>query len=167
MPQAVPLAPPDASPALRLVMLGVPLLLMGLAFVPDPDWPGIHWDLLALGALLAALFGLAPRRLAYTLTPDALVIRRVLGRTTLPYAGMRARRSAGRLGVRTFGTGLPGYLTGRFTFGPDPRSQVRAAATRGEGGVVVEVGGAAHFLTPADPAAFLSALEARGAAVSP
>lgn len=166
MPQAVPLAPPEATPALRLVTLGVPLLLIALAFVPDPDLPGIHWDLLALGLLLALLFQLAPRRLAYTLTSEGLVIRRLLGRTVLPYAGMRARRSAGRLGVRTFGTALPGHFTGHFTFGPDPASRVRAAASRGEGGVVVEVGGAAHFLTPADPAAFLRALEARGAVVS-
>lgn len=167
MPQAVSLAPPDARPALRLVTLGAPLVLIALAFVPDPGSPGIHWELLALGVLLAALFHLAPRRLAYMLAPEGLVIHRLLGRTVLPYAGMRARRSAGRLGVRTFGMGLPGYLTGHFSFGPDPASRVRAAASRGGGGVVVEVAGAAHFLTPADPAAFLGALEARGAAVVP
>jgi len=165
MTQPVPLAPAEAPPLLRLVTLGVPLLLVALAFVPDPDRPGIHWDLLGLGVLLALLFSLAPRRLTYTLTPDALVIGRLLGRTVLPYAGMRARRSAGRLGVRTFGTGLPGYLTGHFSFGPDPASRVRAAASRGAGGVVVEAQGVAYFLTPADPAAFLRAIEARGAVV--
>lgn len=164
MTRRIPLAQAEAPPPMRWVVLGVPLLLIVLAFVPDRDSPGIHWESLALGVLLALLFLLAPRRLAYTLTPDTLVITRILGHTALPYAGMRARRSAGRLVLRTFGTGLPGYLTGHFTFGPDTVSYVRAAASRSGGGVIVESGGVAYFLTPADPDGFLRELAARGVA---
>lgn len=166
MTRRIALAQAEAPPVLRLVALGVPLVLIILAFVPDEDAPGIHWESLALGVLLALLFFLAPRRLAYTLTPDALVVTRMLGRTALPYTGMRARRSAGRLGLRTFGTGLPGYLTGHFTFGPDTVSRVHAAASRGGDGVIVESGGSAYFLTPADPDGFLRELAGRGAAVN-
>ncbi len=166
MTQNVPLAPAGASPVLRLVTLGVPLLLVVPALVPGQDPPGVRWEGPVVGLVLAVFFLLAPRRLAYTLTPEALVIQRLLGRSALPYAGMRARRTAGRLGLRTFGTGLPGYLTGHFSFGPDSRTRVVAAASRGDGGVIVESGGAAYFLTPADPDGFLRLLEQRGAAVT-
>lgn len=166
MSPTVPLARAEAASVCRWVTLGVPLLLVGLAFVPDPDRPGVHWESPGLGLLLLGLFHLAPRRLTYTLAPDALVIRRMLGRTALPYAGLRARRSAGRLGVRLFGTGLPGYLTGHFTFGPDPAPRVRAAASRGDAGVIVETGDASYFLTPADPDGFLQTLAAHGVSVA-
>lgn len=166
MTQAVPVARADTSLALRLLMWGSPLLLVALAFLPDADSPGIRWEPLALGVTLLLVFNFAPRRLSYTLESDALVITRLTGRTVLPYAEIKARRSAGRLGVRTFGTGLPGYLTGHFTFGPDTVSRVQAVASRGAEGVVVERGGAAYFLTPADPDAFLRSLAARGAPVT-
>lgn len=166
MPTPVPLAPPEAPPALRLVTLGVPLLLAVVAFLPDPDSPPPHWPLLAVALLTGLGFWLAPRRLGYALTGDGVIIRTLLGRTVLPYAGLRARRSAGRLGLRTFGTGLPGYLTGHFTFGPDPAVRnVRAAATRTGGGVLLDSGGRTYFLTPADPDGLLAALARRGARV--
>lgn len=166
MSTSVPLAPPEAPPALRLVTLGVPLLLAGAAFLPDEGRAPPHPELLAVALLTGLGFWLAPRRLGYALTGDGLVLRTLLGRTALPYAGLRARRSAGRLGLRTFGTGLPGYLTGHFTFGPDPAVRtVRAAATRPSGGVLLESGGRTYFLTPADPEDFLAALARRGAQV--
>lgn len=166
MIQRVPLAPAGASPGVRAVIWGVPILLVGTAFLSGPDARSTEWPLVILGVLLAVVFFLAPRRLAYALAPDALVVSRLTGRTALPYAGMRARRTAGRLGVRLLGTGLPGYLTGQFSFGPDGPGRVRAAASRGTGGVIVESGGQPHFLTPADPDAFLRALERRGAVVT-
>lgn len=165
MTRRVPLAAAEAPPSLRWVTRGAPLLLVAAAFVPDPDAPGVHWVVAGLGLLTGVLLALAPRRLAYTLTAEGLVLQRLLGSTTLPYAGMRTRRSAGRLGLRTFGTALPGYLTGHFTFGPDALPRVQAAASRGTGGVIVEADRGAYFLTPADPDGFLRELAGRGAVV--
>ncbi|MCP2015568.1 hypothetical protein L1280_002736 [Deinococcus sp. HSC-46F16] len=166
MSTPVPLASPESPPALRLVTLGVPLLLAGAAFLPDEGRSPPHPELLAVALLTGLGFWLAPRRLRYELTGDGVVIQTLLSRTVLPYAGLRARRSAGRLGLRTFGTGLPGYLTGNFTFGPDPAARnVRAAATRTGGGVLLESGGQVYFLTPADPGGFLAALARRGSRV--
>jgi hypothetical protein len=166
MNEVVPVARAQAPSALWWLALGVPLLLTALAAWSSGD-RGAAWLLGTLAVLLAAVFGLAPRRLAYSPEPGALVVTRLLGRTTLPYAEITtARRSAGRLGVRLFGTGMPGYLTGLFSFGPDAASRVQAAASRGDGGVVVERGNTAFFLTPADPDAFLRSLAARGVRVN-
>ncbi|MEF2278032.1 PH domain-containing protein [Deinococcus sp. YIM 134068] len=167
MSEVVPVARAESSPALRLLMWGALLVLLAAALVPV-SWeePPPRWPLLALAAGLAVWFQLAPRRLAYTLESNALIITRLTGRTVLPYTQITARRSAGRLGIRTFGTGLPGYLTGHFTFGPDTVSRVQAAASRSAEGVVVERGGTAFFLTPADPDAFLRSLAERGVTVT-
>ena len=48
MTQRVPLAPAEASPALRLVVWEVPLLLLVVALVPDHDAPAPHRELLGL-----------------------------------------------------------------------------------------------------------------------
>ncbi|GBF03995.1 hypothetical protein DAERI_010167 [Deinococcus aerius] len=166
MNQAVTLAPAEAPLILRLLVGSVPLVLVGVAMLALRDAPAVGLLVGVLGLLLLGLFQLAPRRLAYTLTPDALVVTRLLGRTVLPYAGMRARRTAGHLGWRTLGTGLPGYLTGHFTFGPDFTNHVLAASSRPDGGVIVESGGRAYFLTPADPEGLLRVLERRGVQVA-
>jgi len=166
MTQPVPVAAAEAPLALRLVTFGVPLLLLGTAFLPDPDGAKLKWLMLPLALGLLTLFLLAPRRLAYTLTPQGLSITRLAGRDVLPYVGLRARRTRGGLGLRAFGTGLPGYLTGHFTLGPGDPTRVRAAASRAQDGVV-ESGGVPYFLTPADPGAFLRSLRERGAEVTP
>lgn len=170
-PLEIPVAPAAGSPAQRLLLLGVPALILLGAFLPGPDGAPAPRSLLllllsALAVLLGLLFWLAPRRLGYALTDTDLLIRRLSGTTRLAIPEITARRSAGRLGWRTFGTGLPGYLTGSFTFGPDVRSAVMAAASRPDGGVIAEHAGRAHFLTPADPDAFLSELARRGATVA-
>jgi hypothetical protein len=165
-----------------------PFLLM--AFVPNPpDAPTVpHWELLLSAVFIAVLLKLALGRLRYCLTSDGLEIDRLLAITRLPYTGMQARRTAGRLGVRTFGTGLPGYLTGAFTFSSDSVRSVTALASVGSGGVLigVPVEGKSegrstfvlpphpatagqvlrwYFLTPADPQQFLDELAQRGAVV--
>jgi hypothetical protein len=115
MTRRVPLAEAEAPLLSRRLPPGVTLLLVVLAFVPDPAAPGVHWELLVLGVVLALLFDLASRRLAYPLAPNALVIRWLLARTAL----------------RTFGCELPADLTRPLTFGPDALPRVRAAARRG------------------------------------
>lgn len=124
--------------------------------------------MVALALVVFALFQLAPRRLAYTLTPDAVVIQRILNQTRLPYAGLSARRSSGVLGIRTFGTGMPGYLTGHFTLAHDEMGvgKVLAAASTGQDGVLLHSGDTDYFLTPADPQTFLTELAQRGAGVA-
>jgi hypothetical protein len=166
----VPPAAATASPLLRAVTWGVPVVLIAATFVPDKEaTPATQAGLRILALVLLAWFQLAPRRLAYTLTPDAVVIQRILNQTRLPYAGLGARRTSGVLAFRTFGTGLPGYLTGHFTLAHDERGvgRVRAAASRGRGGVLLHSGDADYFLTPADPTAFLAELARRGARVIP
>lgn len=147
MTQTVPVA--AQSPlALHLLVLAVPLLRLGTALLEGG--PG-GWATLPLALVLLAVFVVAPRRLADALTP--------------------AGQTEGGLGVRTFGTQLPPACAGQFTgghraCGPGHRRRVRAAASRTRGGVLVESGGAAYFLTPADPATFLQILRERSAEVS-
>ncbi|MFK7604300.1 PH domain-containing protein [Deinococcus sp. SM5_A1] len=161
----IPLAAASASPLFRSVTWGVPALILAVALIPDREnTPLLRGLLTALALLIFALFQLAPRRLAYTLTPDAVVIQRVLNQTRLPYASLSARRTSGVLGMRTFGTGMPGYLTGHFTLSHDGQgvSRVLAAASATQGGVLLHSGDADYFLTPADPAALLAELSRRG-----
>ncbi|GGL75030.1 hypothetical protein GCM10010840_11360 [Deinococcus aerolatus] len=165
----IPLAAARAPALLRAVTWGVPVLLVVVAFLPDEDnTPLLQGAIIVLALVIFAWFQLAPRRLAYTLTSDAVVIQRMLNQTRLPYAGLSARRTAGVLGLRTFGTGLPGYLTGHFTLAHDGQgvSRVRAAASTGQGGVLLCSGDADYFLTPANPDAFLTELTRRGAQVA-
>ncbi|ANE43763.1 PH domain-containing protein [Deinococcus puniceus] len=187
----VALASPSTSGWMQAILWGIPIAMAAMAFVPDPpEAPTVpHWGLLVVAALIAALFQLAPHRLRYRLTPTGLEINRLLGTTLLPYAGMQARETAGSLGVRTFGTGLPGYLTGAFSFGSDGVRSVTALASVMSGGVLlgVPVNHEAparpsfilpsrptsvaepfqwYFLTPADPQQFLDELARRGAVVA-
>lgn len=164
-------APASTSLAGRLLTLGLPLLVLVSALLPKPGGAAAMQSLLLIvvtgvAAALALLFWVAPRRLGYMLSASELMIRRLSGETRLPLAAVSARRSTGRLGWRTFGTGLPGYLSGHFTFGPDVHRSVVAAASRPDGGVIVEQAGTAYFLTPADPDAFLAELARRGATVT-
>ncbi|THF68207.1 hypothetical protein E7T06_17505 [Deinococcus sp. Arct2-2] len=188
----VPLVNAAESTLARAFLWFPPLLFVVLAFVPDPpDAPTApHWELLLSAVLFAAVFRLAPRRLRYRLTPDGLEIRRLLGTTLLPYVGMQAKTTVGRLGVRMFGTGLPGYLTGAFSFGSESLPTVTALASVGSGGILIGVpverqsegrsplvlpinpatSGQPlrwYFLTPADPQQFLGELARRGAVVAP
>lgn len=186
----VALASPGISGWMQAILWGIPLLMAVVAFIPDPpDAPTVpHWGLLIVAALIAALLQFAPRRLRYRLTQNGPEIRRLLGTTLLPYGGMQPRKTAGRLGIRTFGTGLPGYLTGAFSFGSDGVRSVTALASVASGGVLIRVpkSHAAptrspfilppkstfvaepvrwYFLTPADPQQFLGELARRGAVV--
>lgn len=169
-PLNVPVAAAGAAPLFRAVAWGVPLFLIAVTFVPDEDnTPLSQGTVLTLALVILAWFQLAPRRLAYTLTSDAVVIQRIIGQTRILYAGLSARRTSGVLGIRTFGTGLPGYLTGHFTLSRDERGvgRVLAAAARGRDGVLLHSDNTDYFLTPADPAAFLAELARRGAQVTP
>lgn len=168
----VPLAPAQRSWGTGLIWL-VPAVLVLAALWPDPDGAGSEQSVVkVLPLLLAAAFALlgflAPRRLAYFLTPDALEVRTLSGTRRVRLAGLSARRSSGALGLRTFGVGLPGYSTGQFLLGRDQAGiqHVRAAASTATGGVLLLGTDRPLFLTPADPHAFLRELARRGVRVA-
>lgn len=74
-------------------------------------------------------------------------------------AGTGGFCAAGAVG----GTGLPGY----YVFHADGLKGVLAASSATHGGVIVQEGGKAYFLTPADPAGFLAELARRGVTLRP
>lgn len=146
----------------------VPLVVLVSAFVPDSDTPaGVNLFLVAVALLLAALFMVAPRALRYEVLPDHLRLRKLIGAIDLPYPSLTVRRSTGRLTLRTFGVGLPGYLTGYFVLSGDHRGtgSIQACASTATQGLILHTGKQAYFVTPADPDGFLRELAARGAAV--
>ncbi len=72
--RSVLVAAAPASPVLRAVTWGVPALLMAGAFIPDEDsTPLQRGAAVVLALALLAWFLLTPRRLAYTLPPDAFL----------------------------------------------------------------------------------------------
>lgn len=147
----------------------VPVAVLVSALLPGkPGTPaGVKLFLVVLALGLAVLFLLAPRALKYEFMPDRLRIRKLVGSIDLPYATLSVRRSTGQLTVRTFGVGLPGYLTGYFLLSGDERGtgSVQACASTGTGGILLHTGKQAYFVTPADPDAFLAELARRGATV--
>lgn len=164
----VALAPVEGQQGFRWLSwltVGVPLAVWVIFLLfPVGDTVGLFF-LPMLAAVIALFFWLAPRRLAYTTGPEALTIQTLTGQTRLPYAGMNAWRTAGSLGLKMGGTGLPGYYTGNYLFHRDGLKNVLAAASNPQGGVIVQAGGRTYFLTPADPDAFLAELARRGARV--
>ncbi|ULH15219.1 PH domain-containing protein [Deinococcus sp. KNUC1210] len=124
--------------------------------VPLSSW------LLTVPLLLLALAALLPPpTLRYSLTPDALLVRRRLGVDRLPYAGMTVRMARGQLGMRLLGTGVPGYHTGLYA---SADGQVMAGATSVSApALLIKSGSLAYYLTPADPQALMAELQKRGA----
>ncbi|WP_261664669.1 PH domain-containing protein [Deinococcus sp. Marseille-Q6407] len=119
--------------------------------------PGTDPVLAVLTALLLPLMYalLRPWRLSYALDGDALVVRTTWRQWRLPLASTRAALTRQPLGMRLFGTGMPGYYTGTYASHAVPGGQVQAAASRRrpEQALLLEHGGTTLYLTPADPAA--------------
>lgn len=166
MPQPIPLAR-DASPLLSLIGWVAPLSLLAVAWLPmsDPMPLAVNILFTLLALALAALFVVMPRRLSYVLTDEGLQVTRMSGRTLWPYAELRAAPTSGGLGLKIFGSGVSGYYSGTYAWNGSETAQIQALASRREGGVIVQYRGQSYFLTPADPAAFLQALAARGVPV--
>ncbi|RJF71574.1 hypothetical protein D3875_08305 [Deinococcus cavernae] len=163
----VPLARAGA-PASMWWVLGLAVVTSAIPiFIPDPQGEAGLWRFfpLVLTAGLLALGVMLPRRLAYALEPDALVVSHMTGQTRLPLNGMTVWRTAGHLGLKMGGTGLPGYYTGNYLFHTDGLKNVLAASSATRGGVIVQANAKAYFLTPADPEAFVAELAQRGARI--
>lgn len=146
------------------------LVLLAVSWIPFGEPVPLPLRLLlTLMAVLVAVFFLAgPRRLNYALTDEGLQVSRLSNTGIWPYAGLRARRTSGHLGLKMGGTGMAGYYTGNYRWRGEGPKHVQAVASRMAGGVLVEVGGQRqpYFLTPADPAGFLQQLRRRGATVT-
>lgn len=131
--------------------------------VPPGDGMAIARWLLALGVVgvpwLAALCFLAPARLRYRVRPGELEVAGMVTRRRWPLAGVIVRRFRPSSAIRLMGTALPGYFIGLFRMAG---TTVRVAGTHLGEGVLVE-GPRRVFVTPADPEAFLAALEQAGA----
>ncbi|MBZ9713217.1 PH domain-containing protein [Deinococcus multiflagellatus] len=118
----------------------------------QPARPG--WELLLLVPLLPLVAFLFSRpRVRYLLDGDALVVRTAGTTTRFPRAGTRATLTTVPLGLRLFGTALPGYYSGTFSTGAVPGGRVQAAAgsSRPAQALLLEAGGPTFYLTPQDP----------------
>lgn len=124
-------------------------------FRPAPVPPTANLGLAALllsgAGLVAALF-LSKPRVTYAVAGDTLTVRTRASTTTFARRNTRASLTADPLGVRLFGTSLPGYHTGTFA---TRSGNVQAAATtaRPRQALILEHAGKRYYLTPGDPAA--------------
>ncbi|MFC6590879.1 PH domain-containing protein [Deinococcus lacus] len=111
------------------------------------------------GAALLAFFVALPRRLGYALTPEGLQVSHFSATEVWPYASLDVVSVGGELGLKQVGVGVPGYYTGTYGWkGPEAKT-VQALASTPRGGVLLRRAGKLYYLTPADPAAFVRALE--------
>ncbi|AFZ69256.1 hypothetical protein Deipe_3834 (plasmid) [Deinococcus peraridilitoris DSM 19664] len=171
-PVVIAVARPVSTVFSWLVWL-VPVLLLLVALLPKADLPvagKVTLSLLHLveAAVITAVLWLAPRRLKYTLTRDALMIQCLSGVQRIPLRGLKARLTAGQLGTRTFGMGLPGYLSGHFRLRGDALgvTGVQAVTSNPNQGVLLfGHGKAPFFVSPANAPSFLHALAERGVQV--
>lgn len=111
------------------------------------------WLLLILGALTTALLGTllgGRRRITYEWTPDALITRSAGHTHRFPYQTTAAEITAEPLGIRLFGTAIPGYLTGSFSTRSLGRVQAIATTARPDSALLLKQDGRTYYLTPND-----------------
>lgn len=120
-------------------MLGLAVVVSTVPLLPvsEGEGPARFVPLGIIADLFAAAL-IAPRRLTYTLTENALVVTRLTGETRLPYTTMTAWQTEGQLGLKMGGTGLPRYYTGHNVFHADGLKSVLAASSATRGGVIVQ-----------------------------
>lgn len=112
------------------------------------------WLLLILGALTTALLGTllgGRRRITYEWTPDALMTRSAGHTHRFAYRTTAAEITAEPLGIRLFGTAMPGYLTGSFSTRSLGRVQAIATTARPDSALLLKQDGRTYYLTPNDP----------------
>lgn len=122
-------------------------------FRPAPATPNL-WSLL-LALLPVGLIGalvLRRPRLSYDIAGDTLTVRTRASRTEFPRGSTKASLTSDPLGVRVFGSSLPGYHTGTFAI-RSGNVQAAASTPRPAQALLLEHGGKRYYLTPSDPAA--------------
>lgn len=138
---------------------GVLLILFLAIWLVLQEVLAIKLGLSTLVLVSALLFWLVPLSLQYKLTEKGIQIRRLSGKTFIPYQDFKASTSKGCLGHRVMGTSIVGYHAGIFLWkGPEHQS-VKAVSSRENGGVLLECEEATYFITPADPKDFLEMIE--------
>lgn len=116
---------------------------------PSPDWSA--WLLLPLLPVVMFLF--SRPRVRYELRGDELIVRTAYSTTRFARRDTVASLTDQPLGMRLFGTAMPGYYTGTFASnaGTGGRMQAAAGASRPDHAVVLTSGQRQYYLTPADP----------------
>lgn len=124
-------------------------------FRPAPTPTGMQlWPLL-LALPVAGIVGslvLSKPRLTYEIAGDTLTVRTRASRTDFPRGTTKASLTADALGVRLFGTSLPGYHTGTFST-RSGNVQAAASSAKPSQALLLERNGKRYYLTPNDPAA--------------
>ena len=112
------------------------------------------WPLLLLLPLSVAVGSLliSRPRLSYEITGDTLTVKTRASSTDFLRQSTKASVTSDPLGVRLFGTGMPGYHTGTFST-RSGNVQAAASSARPRQALVLEQGGKRYYLTPSDPAA--------------
>ena len=129
------------------------VLLLGVAFVAF--WHGGHSLWLGLG-LLALVAGCALCAIrGYTVTPDAILVHRLIWTTRLPLAGLQSAQfqpNVMRWSVRTFGNG--GFFSFTGFYWNKPLGAYRAFVTDTRQTVVLRYDRRTVVLSPASPEEF-------------
>lgn len=160
----VAIAPADHEAFMAAVRGSVP------GTFPTASRPlGVSWGVFAALAavcwplgVVSAFFGLvAPGRMRYRVAGGRLEAVGPFVRHEMSLAGAKARSHQPLLGERLSGLGFAGYAAGAWVMDTAPTSVL---GTGRDDGVLVE-GDTRLFVTPADRAAFLAALEAEGVTI--
>lgn len=167
--EAYPIVVSPTDPAGFRAALAAPPRAGVLAF-PMPGPPTTTTLMIpamsALGAVvlggIAVLAFRGPRRMTYTVRPGVLEVSTGYSRHRYTLAGHAARRHEGKLGLRLFGVGMPGYYAGIFRL--DGRTS-RVYATHVHDGVLLEGGKQRVFVTPDNVEGMLVALREAGVTV--
>ncbi len=118
----------------------------------------VCWPLAAIFAFVGVM---APRGVRYRISGGRLEAVGMFARHTVQLAGAKARAHQPLVGEKLSGLGFAGYAAGAWIMDTSPTSVL---GTGRDDGVLVE-GDTRLFVTPADRAAFLAALEAEGVTV--
>jgi hypothetical protein len=113
--------------------------------------------------VLLSAFLVAPRRMTYALEGGDLVVGGLItGQRRIAIRGLQARVVTPRFGIRLWGVGSPGYMTGLYRL---DGATTRVFATARGPGVLLTGSGRPIYLTPAEPHKLLAALSGHGVTV--
>lgn len=161
-PQTVVLTPADRAGF--LAALATPGSVSDWDPAPAEESLGFLWVLpvvmlAGVGTLVLVVMKIA-RPLVYEIDGSELVVPAHFSPVRVPLAGATVKAEALGWAWRVAGSALPGFYLGLFA---RKEGRFHAAATDRKDGLFVEGGGKRVYVSPADPAAFVAALEAVGA----
>lgn len=161
-PRTVVVSPAD--PAGFLAALATPGSVSEWEPAAGPEGPQFLWVLpvvmLAGVATLVLVVMRIVRPLVYEVDGGELVVPAHFSPVRVPLAGATVKAGALGWAWRVAGSALPGFYLGLFA---RKEGRFHAAATDRKAGLFVEGGGKRVYVSPADAAAFVAALEAAGA----